>query len=184
MWWSHEGNRGILHVFILAPSALPCWVWVSKCPRSATAQHFYGLFSETTVRNPAASMWLLVPLKELSFEPFMPGWTGGQFSQKGLGFDLAKYELGEKTGCSAPKALGIEGLKIKLRLVWEWMCTPEYGKVTSLHCIFTASALIPVRTLPFPLHGEPGICKELRSLFLNFHQTFAVCRVHRYMQHR
>lgn len=50
--------------------------------------------------------------------------------------------------------------------------------------IFPVSALIPARALPSHFHWESGTCKWFRSLFLNFHQSFAVCRIHSYMQHR
>lgn len=136
--------------------------------RSATAQYFHCLFSKTIVKNPSSSN-----LAPHSFERAQLWAIYARVNRRPVFIRTGIWP--EKTGCSPPKTLGIEWLTIKLRLVWEWMCTPEYGKVTKLHCI---SSQGPAMSLPLRIKS----CKEFRNLFVNFHQTFAVCIVHSYMQ--
>lgn len=153
-------------------------------PRSATAQHFHGLFSGTIVSHPSSFSPAPHPFERAQLWAMYAGGNRRPVLTGRTGIWPSKPWTGEKTGCSPVKALGIEWLTVKLRLVREWMCPPEYRKVTSLRCIFTAPALIPARALPSHFHWESDTCEGFRSLCLNFHQTFAVCRVHRYMQHR
>lgn len=145
--------------------------------QSATAQYSHGLFSKTVVKN--ISSFNLAPHP---FETAQLWAIYARVNRRPVFIRTGKSWTGERTGCSPPKALGTEWLTIKLRLVWEWMCTPEYRKVTKLHCIFTASALIPARALPSHFHWESNTCKEFKNLSLNFQRTFAVCIVHSYMQ--
>lgn len=130
-------------------------------------------FQRQLSKTPQASTWLLIPFERAQLWAIYARVNRRPVFIARTWIWPGKPWAGEKTGCSPPKALGIEWLTIKLRLVW--MCTPEYRKVPNIHYIFTASALIPVRALPFHFHWEPDTCKELRNLFLNFHQTFAVC---------